>query len=392
MGKLFNRFQAWLVDNQNLLLSKLSTDEQETQEPEESLTELPPSLASELVLAVDKLPSDNPDLKAIYSTLNENFEKWCSNPQTADNSLVILSSPVTTVSRILTESLSYWALERKIPLRPLQWTGRPSEVDDITPKLRQQLGRGVVTTTSKRPEIVVIPNLNWCFLRCVDGLEGIDYLQEVLLQDDSRFWVIGAGKVGWEYLNHVSNFKAYCGEFLELPKLTDEQFQAWFEPIIAEFNINFNKSILEFSNAEENESNQNRYFKKLAAVSEGVNTIAAQVFLRSICYEPKYSENEENDRELGNLVAQNPELPNLPRLNADEHYILYSLLLHGDLTLTALSESLGDEKSFVKGRVQMLRRAGLVEQNNGILTINPIHYPRLKNELSNNNFIIYESD
>lgn len=392
MGKLFNRFQAWLVDNRNLLLSKLSTDEQETQEPEESLTELPPSLASELVLAVDKLPSDNPDLKAIYSTLNENFEKWCSNPQTADNSLVILSSPVTTVSRILTESLSYWALERKIPLRPLQWTGRPSEVDDITFKLRQQLGRGVVTTESKQPEIVVIPNLNWCFLRCVDGLEGIDYLQEVLLQDDSRFWVIGAGKVGWEYLNHVSHFKAYCGEFLELPKLTDEQLQAWLEPIITEFDITFNKSILEFSNTEENESNQNRYFKKLAAVSEGINTIAAQVFLRSICYKPQETENEENNGELGILVAQNPELPSLPRLNADEHYILYSLLLHGDLTLTALSESLGDEKSFVKGRIQMLRRAGIVEQNNGILTINPIHYPRLKNELSNNNFIIHESD
>ncbi|MGD1910463.1 MAG: ArsR family transcriptional regulator [Rivularia sp. (in: cyanobacteria)] len=392
MGKLFNRFQAWLVDNRKLLLSRLSTDEKETQEPEKSLTELPPSLASELVVAVDKLPSDNPDVEVIYSTLNKNFEKWRSNPQTADNSLVILSSPVTTVSQILTESLSYWALESKIPLRPLQWTGRPSVVDDITTKLRQQLGRGVVTTESKRPEIVVIPNLSWCFLRSVDGLEGIDYLQDVLLQDDSRFWVIGAGKVGWEYLNHVSNFKAYCGESLELPRLTDEQLQEWFEPIIAEFDITFNKSNFEFPNTEESESNQNRYFKKLAAVSEGVNTIAVQIFLRSICYEPKETENEENDGELGSLVAENPELPNLPRLNADEHYILYSLLLHGDLTLPALSESLGDEKSFVKGKIQMLRRAGIVEQNNGILTINPIHYPRLKNELSNNNFIIYESD
>lgn len=392
MGKLFNRFQAWLVDNRNLLLSRLSTDEKETQEPEKSLTELPSSTASKLLVAVDKLPSNNPDVEVIYSTLNEAFEEWRSNPQTADNSLVILSSPVTTVSRILTESLSYWALERKIPLRPLQWTGRPSEVDDITSKLRQQLGRGVVTTESKQPEIVVIPNLSWCFLRCVDGLEGIDYLQEVLLQDDSRFWVIGAGKVGWEYLNHVSHFKAYCGDFLELPLLTDEQLQAWFEPIITEFDITFDKPRLEFLNTEENESYQNRYFKKLAAVSEGVSTIAAQVFLRSMCYEPKETENEKNDGELGNLVAENPELPNLPRLNADEHYILYSLFLHGDLTLSALSESLGDEKSFVKGRVQMLRRAGIVEQNNGILTINPIHYPRLKNELSNNNFIIYESD
>ena len=389
MGKLFNRFQAWLLDNRNLLLSRLSTDEQETQEPEKSLTELPSSVASELIAAVDKLPSDNPDLEAIYSTLNETFEKWCSNPQTADNSLVILSSPVTTVSRILTENLLTWALERKIPLRPLQWTGRPETVENITTKLRQQLGRGVTTAASKQPEVVVIPNLSWCFVRCVDGLEGIDYLQDVLLQDDSRFWVIGAGKVAWEYLNHVSHFKAYCGDSLELPQLTDEQLQVWFEPIISKFKITFNKTILDFPNHKGDESYQSRYFKKLAAISEGVNTIATQVFLGSIQYE---IEEEDNQSESEILVAKNPELPNLPRLNADEHYILYSLLLHGDLTLPALSQSLGDKKSFVKGRVQMLRRAGLVEQNNGILTINPIHYPRIKNELSNNNFIIYESD
>ena len=118
-----------------------------------------------------------------------------NNPLAADNSLVFLSSPVTTVSRTLTESLQNWASEREIPLRPLQWIGRPEKAESIKTKLQHQLGRGLVTTESKQPEVVIIPNLSWCFLRCVDGLEGIDYLQDVLLQDDSRFWVIGGGKV-----------------------------------------------------------------------------------------------------------------------------------------------------------------------------------------------------
>jgi len=373
-------------------MSRFSTDEQETQEPEKSLTELPPSVASKLVAAVDKLPSDNPDMEAIQSTLGEAFDKWRKNPEVADNSLVILSSPVTTVSRILTESLQDWASEREITLRPLQWIARPQEVENIKTKLQQQLGSGIVTTGSKEPEIVVIPNLSWCFLRSVDGLEGIDYLQDVLLQDNSRFWVIGAGEVGWEYLNHVSHFKAYCGEYLELPQLNSEQLQKWFEPVISEYEITFAKPNIEFPNSEEDESYQKRYFNKLASVSEGVNTVAAQVFLRSMRYEPKETKDGENQEAEGILEAQNPELPNFSRLNPDEHYILYSVLLHGDLTLAALSESLGDEKSFIKGRVQTLRRKGLIEHNNGLLTINPIHYPRLKNELSNNNFIIYESD
>ena len=305
---------------------------------------------------------------------------------------MILSSPVTTVSRILTESLQDWSLEKQITLRPLEWICRPQEVESIAIRLRQQLGRGTLTANTKEPEIVVIPNLSWCFLRSVDGLEGIDYLQDVLLQDNSRFWIIGAGEVAWEYLNHVSHFKAYCGESLELPQLNPEQLQAWFEPVISEFEINFAKPNIEFPNSDENQSYQNRYFSKLASLSEGVNTVAAQVFLHSMRYEYKDKDNQENDKNEGILEAQNPELPNIPRLDADEHYILYSVLLHGDLTLTALCESLGDERPFVKGRVQMLRRKGLIEQKNEILTINPIHYPRIKNELSNNNFIIYESD
>lgn len=395
MGTIFNRFQTWLDENRNSLLSRFSTDEQETQEPEKSLTELPPSLSSKLIAAVDNLPTDNPDLEAIQSTLDKAFEKWRNNPEVADNSLVILSSPVTTVSRILTESLKDWASEQQINMRLLQWIGRPQEVENIAIRLRQQLGRGTLTANTKEPEIVVIPNLSWCFLRSVDGLEGIDYLQDVLLQDNSRFWIIGAGEVGWEYLNHVSSFKAYCGESLELPKLTGEQLNAWFEPIVSKFNITFAKPNIEFPNSEEEESYQNRYFNRLASVSEGVNTVAAQVFLRSMQYEFKDDddkENQNNQENQGILEAQNPELPNLQRLNADEHYILYSVLLHGDLTLSALSESLGDEKYFVKGRVQMLRRKGLIEQKNGIITINAIYYPRIKNELSNNNFIIYESE
>ncbi|MGB3760015.1 MAG: helix-turn-helix domain-containing protein [Rivularia sp. (in: cyanobacteria)] len=392
MGTLFNRFETWLLDNRKTLMSRFSTDEQETPEPEKTLIELPSALASKLIAAVDELPTDNPDMEAIQSKLNEAFEKWRSNPQAADNSVVILSSPVTTVSRTLNESLKDWASEREIPLRPLQWIGRPEKAEDIVTKLRQQLGRGMLPTDSKQSEVVVISNLSWCFLRCVDGLEGIDYLQDMLLQDDSRFWVIGGGKVGWEYLNHVSHFKAYCGEYLELPRLTGEQLQAWLEPIVSEFKINFAKPNIEFPNSEENETNQSRYFRKLADLSEGVNTVAVQIFLSSIRYQDGDSDSEESDKNEEILEAQNPELPNLPRLNADEHYILYSLLLHGDLTLSALSDSLGDEKTLVKGQVKTLRRKGLIEQRRGIITINPIHYPRLKSELANNNFIIYESD
>ena len=37
----------------------------------------------------------------------------------------------------------------------------------------------------------------------------------------------------------------------------------------------------------------------------------------------------------------------------------------------------------------MLRREGIIEQREQVLKINPVHYPALKQELANNNFIIY---
>ena len=84
-----------------------------------------------------------------------------------------------------------------------------------------------------------------------------------------------------------------------------------------------------------------------------------------------------------------PSLPGLPPLEPDDQFILYSLILHGDLTISALAESLGDEQSEVQARVQILRRQGVIEQKDKVLKINPIHYPALKQELANNNFIIH---
>lgn len=403
MGGFFEGFPNWLHNSCKLLLSRFSSNDKEVQEQEVSLTELPASLRSKLVNAVENLPSNGADLEAIHSKLDEALEEWRNNPKTADNSLVILSSPVTAVLRVLTENLDRWAAECEIPLRHLQLKGRPAQKNIIT-ELREQLGREEAVTEAKQPEIVVIPNLNWCYLRCFEGLEGIDYLQDVLLQDHTRFWIIGSGLVGWEYLNCISNLEAYCGNSLILPKLDGEQLQTWLEPIVDEFGISFAPSYVDNSSPEESQykefqykesqykeyqNNQTKYFNRLASLSNGVSSIAVEVFLRSICYDPVKSDTEENS---GILRVKIPELPSLSRLEQNDLYVLYSLLLHGDLTLSALADSLGDPQSSIKGRVRILQRMGLIQQQDDTLTINPIYYPRLNKELDNNNFIIDESD
>ena len=100
------------------------------------------------------------------------------------------------------------------------------------------------------------------------------------------------------------------------------------------------------------------------------------------------AEKPETKPDSKSLIAQTPKLPKLPTLESVDRYLLYSLLLHGDLTLSTLAASLGDEEAEVQARVQVLRQQGVIEQRNRVLKINPIYYLQLKRELAANNFII----
>jgi hypothetical protein len=195
---------------------------------------------------------------------------------------------------------------------------------------------------------------------------------------------LGAGQVGWEYLNSVAKLEAYCGEVFTLPELTTEQLRSWFEPIIDELNITFNDPEIDRRILQNDKDNQTHYFESLSDVSNGVSTVAIQAFLKSIRYEEANSELEVDSA----IIAKVPQLPDLPDLESADLYILYSLLLHGDLTISALAESLGDDRTEVQARVQVLRHQGIIEQRKKVIKINPIHYPNVKRELANNNFAI----
>jgi hypothetical protein len=161
---------------------------------------------------------------------------------------------------------------------------------------------------------------------------------------------------------------------LTLPAIAPENLQAWFEPIVNELNITFERSRIDKQILDGEKDDQASYFDLLADITQGVSTVAVQGFLKSIGYRESDQEDKENEnkskREI--LVAKTPKLADLAPLESVDLYLLYSLLLHGDLTISALAESLGDEEEKVQARVQMLRRQGVVEKQNKVLKVNPI--------------------
>ena len=392
MANAVQKFQKWLADRRNFLFSRYTNDAKETQEPERSLLELPTEVKKKLIFAVENLPNNPADKNAVSSAIDEAFELWREDPNNADNSIVILSSPVTSVSRILSETIKEWTQQKQVSLKLLALKARPYAIETIAAKLEHEL-------KSKEDEkdcleIAVIPNLSWCFLRSLEGLEGIEYLQSLLCEGSkNRFWIIGGGQVGWQYLSSVCALEAYCGKVFTLPAIEPEDLQSWLQPVIDELEIAFDKPRLKEQILDGDKDNKTNYFERLAEISQGVAMVAVQGFLKSIYQEDEEEDEEAKDRERQtaetiNLVAQTPKLPKLPSLESEDRYLLYSLLLHGDLTIPALAESLGDSESQVQGRVRLLRREGIVEQREQILKINPIYYPRIKQELAANNFII----
>ncbi len=383
---MLEQFREWLANNRRFLFSRFTKDSQETQEPERTLIQLPDAIRQKLVDRIESLPSNPEDQKAIAEKFDEAFECWRDNPN-SNNSLVVLSSPVTAVSRILAETLENWKKKPQLSVRLLAFEARPELADTIQDKLQHYLEDEFATeaAVSHRSEIIIIPNLSWCFLRSLEGLDGIEYLQQRLYDGFAdRFWIIGSGQVGWEYLNSVSNIEAYCGEVFTLPALTPEQLQDWFEPIVEELNITFEDPRIDRQILKGDKDNKTHYFERLADISQGVSTVAVQGFLKSIRYQEA---DEERDIERS-IVAETPKLPDLPELESTDLYILYSILLHGDLTISALAESLGDKQSTVQAKVRLLRHQGIIEQRDRTIKINPSYYPNIKRELASNNFVI----
>ncbi len=401
MANALKSFGNWLSDQRNFIFSRYTKDKKETQEPEKTLVQLPPEVRKKLVEDIESLPSNPADKKAIADALDEAFERWQANPNNSNNSIVILSSPVAAVSRILSDTLEDWTKQKQIPMKLLPMTARPIAADQIKSKLEHYLKEQQSEnddSEEQQPEVIVIPNLSWCFLRSLEGLEGIEYLQSLLCDgSENRFWIIGGGQVGWEYLNSVCNLEAYCGKVMTLPEIEPEEFQDWLESIVKDLDLTFDKPGIDKQLLESNKDNQTNYFDRLADISEGVSTLAVQAFLKSIHYEkvdrqeefPKNVEPDVREKLSKDIVvAQFPNLPELPDLDSADQYLLYSLLLHGDLTISSLAESLGDDPSQVQSRVLVLRNQGVVEQQKKVIKINPIHYPNIKRELASNNFIV----
>ncbi len=360
------KLQNWLIKQSSVLFSWKKEQSHSPQKETPSPHELPATIKQQIQEKIDNLGHNPTEKKAIIEALDNTFDCWLDDSENNSNSVVILSSPVMGISPLISETIKKWSIQKQIIVKVLPLSARPTNMNNIISILEDFLNndREKEASEANNLEVLVIPNLDFCFLRSVEGLDAIEYLQSLFCEDsEHRFWVIGANEVSWQYLNSVGNISAFCGEVFVLPPIKPEQLQEWLNPIIKYFDIGLDKFKIETKFLEEKEeTNHNdwqKYFEQLADIVEGESLVAAQDFLNSI-YQAQEAE-KENENEY-KLLINYPQLTKLPFVDFSEQYILYSLLLHGHLTLSDLAESLGDERAEVTGKVQILRRKGIIKE------------------------------
>jgi hypothetical protein len=363
---------------------------------------IPAGVLHNLSDKLGKLPTPDPYQSEIQTAFSQALQAWQANPETASNSLVVLSRPVEAITPILKASLQsptanydvrFFLSSYHRPIDPLNIPGHLQR--ELAPEkaTSNETPSAPVTETdmaATRPTVMVIPSLEQCFLRCIQGWEGIEYFQSLSTQDTSRFWVFGCNHWAWAFLDKVSQVGAYLEQVVSLPELSGDDLETWLQPLLtASIDTQGLAANLPLQIKTDGES----FWGTLASVSKGISTVAAHLWLQSLHIKAMDLTPEGTlaaDAKAVYLWQTKPALPSLMTLTVLDRYILHSLLLHGEMTRSHLALSLGEAERNIRSRVQVLRREGIILQRGRRLSVQPAHYPKLYYELSNNNFLIGE--
>lgn len=378
------------------LLFWQATSDEENQNPldeSRSLQALSSPTLDRLRRQLADLPEPVDRTQALRAETSQALHAWQTDTD-APNYLTFISEPIEPQAKLLQGLLAAPPLGGIARVTWLQREQITGDCSAIWQALQTTFGLSEATARGDRA-IVAIPDLSWCFLRCIEGLDAIEALLATIATDRSRFWLLGCNRWAWLYLDRVCHLSAYLNSPVSLPTLTDEDLRRWLAPVAATLDLQPQTTDAS-EDAEESEeiwasAPERRCFAQIAELATGLPAVAAPLWLHSLRQkspEDGDEASEESSTDRTQLTYATPHLPELPRLSADDRYLLYSLGLHDGLTLRALARSLAEPEPIVRAQLQRLRQQGLIIKRAGRFELAPLHYLRLKRDLGNNRFLV----
>lgn len=319
----------------------------------------------------------------VHKELTEAITGWRNNPEAA-NVMIVLGRPVESVAPVLEAVTAAW-IEPSIPWHALlPCHHRPVDPAAVSKMLTAALENSLPATDSGTV-LVSLPNLDQCFLRCIDGWSGVALLRQVILERQDCFWLLGCNSWAWQFLDHVSQISSYVPTTRTLPPLGGAALRDWLAPVattVEIFKPNESAPVSAATWASEAEGDQVDLWSQLAELSSGSHRIASEIWVENLRVHPA--------GEGKQLLPARYVLPDFPSLMDEDRYILHSLLIHGRIRREHLAFGLGLPCHRLQPRIQWLLGEGLIHESAGELSVRPWHYPSLVKEMANSNLFTGE--
>ncbi|MGF1520406.1 MAG: hypothetical protein ACFCVB_21750 [Nodosilinea sp.] len=372
---------------------------------EEGLCSLPSVWDVEVQRRLRALPYPAAYLTAVADQIAEAIAAWQCDLD-APNNLVLLGSPVDNIAAVLDAALTAdYAPDLTASLdivRPLPWKMRPADPLSIEAQLAEALARLQAAERgddddpddpddlARRQRVIVLPPLEQCYLRCIGGWRGIEWLRDTVSAQPNYFWVMPSNTWAWTFLSRVCQVEAYLNYTCPLPRLDRDALRDWLTPLAETLGQPLSET------DESSSALGDISWSTFADLCEGRPEVARSLWLRSLRLQqsdrPEQPQIPDQGQPLPVPLRQvQSALPSLPDLEAPDHYVIHALMLHGVMARSHLAISLGQPESMVHVQVQMLRQAGLLRLRQAGLSIQPAYYSRLYTELDTNNFLTEEN-
>ncbi len=333
---------------------------------DQETTDLPQPDVDYLQQQLQLLPHHPTYLSTLKAALEESWQQWQQG--TASNCYVVLSHPTEPLFQILS-NMAHSNLPAPSYLL----------VPDQTRHLLVDQLANLNLSSSTQDTLILLPSLDAYFFRSIQGLETIEHLIEKLTSTPACYWLIGCNHWTWTYLDSVCQIGAYFDEIAPLPSLTGQQIYNWLSNLLETLT-------LDWGGETTTTPTDHPYFDRLANLSWGLSQVATQLWLKSLRY-PKQQDEAQSLSEV-TLRVKPVVLPDLPSLTTEDHFLLYTLLLHNQITSQDLALSLGESVGRVQAQVKELLQKGLLHRHQSYLEIYPSYYIQIKTVLQNNNFLV----
>jgi AraC-like DNA-binding protein len=244
----------------------------------------------------------------------------------------------------------------------------------------------------KKRMIVILENVQNCFIRNISGFEAMEQLLLLISETNKEIlWIASSTRYGWLYLDKVLNVVDYFTHAVETDNLSAQQIE---ELILRRhrasgYQLNFladeaSKSSRTYKkHLDDNEKSQaylkERYFEKLAKMSEGNSSVAMIYWIRSI--------KEYDDTHFHINPFEFGEVNRIQELDSNELFALAAFILHDSLTPEELSMAVHQSKRESQLTVSRLSSQSILVKSEYGFTINQLIYRQIARVLKEANFI-----